>query len=82
MLEPHVGQREMLNFAPESPARTKMLNVPDTGCTLSLGKYAPKPTTLPVRFWHWMQLQTLTIIGSPSTLTLKAPHAHSAVRVM
>jgi hypothetical protein len=29
-----------------------------------------------------MQLQTPTAIGSPSTLTLKAPQAHSAIRVI
>jgi hypothetical protein len=36
----------MLNFAPESPARTKMLNVPDTGCTL-FGKICAKTNDAP-----------------------------------
>lgn len=49
---------------------------------MDFGKYAPARKTLPVRLWQGKQLQAPTSSGSPSTLTLNAPHSHWPVRVM
>jgi hypothetical protein len=36
---------------------------------------------LPERFWHRVQLQAVTIAGSPSTVMLSCPHWQVAVRI-
>jgi hypothetical protein len=37
---------------------------------------------LPERFWHRVQLQAVTIAGSPSTVMLSCPHWHVAIRIL
>jgi hypothetical protein len=41
-----------------------------------------RENALPERLWHRVQLQAVTIAGSPSTVMLSCPHWQVAVRIL
>jgi hypothetical protein len=75
---PQVGQKWWLIRVPALLVRVYILLGPSRR-TVSLGKYALLVHGTPDRRWQSRQWHTLTTIGSAETLTLKAPHRHSAV---
>jgi hypothetical protein len=81
IVEPHRGQNIQLTFPPDAPLRVKIELSPRRLMTCSELHRDESENALPERFWHRVQLQAVTIAGSPSTVMLSCPHWQVAVRI-
>jgi hypothetical protein len=81
IVEPHRGQNIQWTFPPDAPLRVKVELSPRRLMTCSELHRDERENALPERFWHRVQLQAVTIAGSPSTVMLSCPHWQVAVRI-
>lgn len=80
MVDPQVGQKDVLTRPPEDPTLSKLESSPRREATCSTVHRDATENTLPDRRWQQVQLHAVTSTGSPVTVTLAWPHRHVAVR--